>query len=38
MIYVVVDGKVVEKGRHNDLLAKKGAYADLCGAQALGTN
>jgi ABC-type multidrug transport system fused ATPase/permease subunit len=32
------EGIVVEQGRHNDLLAKRGAYYDLCSAQALGTN
>jgi ABC-type multidrug transport system fused ATPase/permease subunit len=28
-IFVVQDGKVVEEGKHDDLLAKDGAYAQL---------
>jgi ABC-type multidrug transport system fused ATPase/permease subunit len=30
-IYVMEDGKVVEEGRHNQLLLKKGIYSKLYG-------
>ena len=31
IIYVLVDGKIVESGNHHTLLAKNGAYARLYG-------
>ena len=31
-------GKIVETGNHQELLAKKGFYADLYNAQFSGTN
>lgn len=33
--FVLRDGRVVEKGTHFDLLAKKGAYAELVAQQDL---
>ena len=33
-IYVIRDGKVVEHGRHEDLVAKDGLYSHLCNLQA----
>ena len=32
-IYVLKDGKVVEEGRHNELLLKKGVYSNLYGSE-----
>ena len=35
-IYVLSHGRVVEQGRHNDLLRRKGLYAKLWETQAAG--
>lgn len=35
VIYVIDAGRVVEEGTHNDLLAKKGRYAELVTMQSL---
>ncbi|KAG8671709.1 hypothetical protein FPOAC1_004963 [Fusarium poae] len=35
IIFVVVGGKVVEAGTHEELQAKNGVYADMCKAQSL---
>jgi ABC-type multidrug transport system fused ATPase/permease subunit len=35
MILVLEAGKIVERGRHEKLLAKKGLYAELCALQSL---
>jgi ABC-type multidrug transport system ATPase subunit len=35
LIVVMSHGEVVEKGTHASLIAKKGAYSDLCAAQEL---
>jgi subfamily B ATP-binding cassette protein MsbA len=35
MILVLEAGKIVERGRHEELLAKKGLYAELCALQSL---
>jgi subfamily B ATP-binding cassette protein MsbA len=35
MILVLEAGKIVERGKHEDLLAKKGLYAELCALQSL---
>lgn len=35
IIYVIDNGKVVESGTHNDLLSKKGRYAELVTLQSL---
>ncbi|KAF1939467.1 leptomycin B resistance protein pmd1 [Clathrospora elynae] len=36
VIYVFDQGRVVEKGRHDDLVAKKGVYFELAKLQAIG--
>jgi len=36
VIYVFDQGKIVEKGRHEDLVAKKGVYFELAKLQAIG--
>ncbi|KAL1792862.1 hypothetical protein ACET3X_009369 [Alternaria dauci] len=36
VIYVFDQGKIVEKGRHDDLVAKKGVYFELAKLQAIG--
>ena len=36
-IIVFDDGKIIEDGNHQSLLAKDGAYAKLCQTQNLGT-
>ncbi|EUC43635.1 hypothetical protein COCMIDRAFT_6944 [Bipolaris oryzae ATCC 44560] len=36
VIYVFDHGKIVEKGRHDDLVAKKGVYYELARLQAIG--
>ncbi|KAJ3357639.1 Multidrug resistance protein 1 [Entophlyctis luteolus] len=35
LIVVMGDGQIIEQGTHNELLDRKGAYADLVAAQAL---
>jgi ATP-binding cassette, subfamily B (MDR/TAP), member 1 len=35
VIFVLGEGKVVEKGNHSELLAKKGVYWSMCQAQSL---
>ena len=35
MILVLEAGKIVERGQHTQLLAKKGLYAELCALQSL---
>lgn len=35
VIYVIDGGRVVEEGTHNDLLAKRGRYAELVTMQSL---
>ncbi|KAH8662545.1 ABC transporter [Xylariales sp. PMI_506] len=35
VIFVFDQGKVIEKGSHSELLAKRGAYWDMCQSQAL---
>ncbi|KAI8930845.1 hypothetical protein NX059_011865 [Plenodomus lindquistii] len=35
-IYVFDQGKIVEKGRHEDLIAKRGVYSQLANLQAMG--
>jgi len=35
LIYVIDGGKVVERGTHSELLAKKGRYAELVTMQSL---
>ena len=35
VILVLEAGKIVERGRHEELLAKKGLYAELCALQSL---
>ena len=35
MILVLEAGKIVERGRHEELLAKKGLYAELCALQSV---
>jgi subfamily B ATP-binding cassette protein MsbA len=35
MIVVIQKGKIVEQGKHEDLLAKKGAYYKLVNMQSL---
>jgi ATP-binding cassette subfamily B (MDR/TAP) protein 1 len=35
VIYVIDAGRVVEEGTHNDLLARKGRYAELVTMQSL---
>ncbi|CAG8983020.1 hypothetical protein HYALB_00010146 [Hymenoscyphus albidus] len=35
VIFVVVDGRVVEKGSHQVLLGRRGVYWEMCQAQAL---
>ena len=35
IIYVIDGGKVVEKGRHAELMAKGGIYAELVALQSL---
>jgi subfamily B ATP-binding cassette protein MsbA len=34
-IYVLADGRVLESGRHDDLMALGGLYASMVRAQAL---
>jgi ABC-type multidrug transport system fused ATPase/permease subunit len=34
-IYVLADGRVLESGRHDELMAKSGLYANMVRAQAL---
>jgi subfamily B ATP-binding cassette protein MsbA len=34
-IYVLADGRVLEAGRHDDLMAQGGLYASMVRAQAL---
>ena len=36
MIYVFDQGKIVEKGTHDDLVARKGVYFELAKLQAIG--
>ncbi len=38
LILVMNNGSVIEKGSHNDLLAKRGFYADLYNSQFAGAN
>jgi len=38
IIYVIDGGRVVEQGGHNELLAKKGRYAELVTLQSLEKN
>ncbi|KAI6353560.1 ABC transporter bea3 [Pyricularia oryzae] len=35
VIFVLGEGKVVEKGNHASLLKKKGVYYQMCQSQAL---
>jgi ATP-binding cassette subfamily B (MDR/TAP) protein 1 len=35
IIYLIDGGKVAEKGRHNELMAKGGKYAELVALQSL---
>lgn len=35
IIYVIDNGRVVEQGNHNDLLSKRGRYAELVMLQSL---
>jgi ATP-binding cassette subfamily B multidrug efflux pump len=35
-IFVIADGKIIEKGSHNELLLKKGEYAKLWEIQSGG--
>ncbi|KAH7191273.1 putative ABC-type multidrug transport system [Fusarium oxysporum] len=35
VIFVLGDGKLLEKGNHHDLLAKRGVYWQMCRSQAL---
>jgi len=37
-IYVLADGRVVESGRHDELIARGGLYAGMVSAQAMPTN
>jgi ATP-binding cassette, subfamily B, bacterial MsbA len=37
MICVMEDGRIIEQGNHAALLAKSGAYAELCSSQLLAT-
>ena len=34
LIVVISDGMVAELGSHEELMARRGAYADLCAIQA----
>jgi ABC-type multidrug transport system fused ATPase/permease subunit len=34
-IFVLGAGKIVERGQHEELMAKKGLYAELCALQSL---
>ena len=36
VIYVFDHGKIVERGRHDELVAKKGVYYELAKLQAIG--
>jgi ATP-binding cassette subfamily B (MDR/TAP) protein 1 len=36
VIYVFDQGKIVEKGRHEDLVSRKGVYFELAKLQAIG--
>jgi ATP-binding cassette subfamily B (MDR/TAP) protein 1 len=36
VIYVFDQGKIVEKGTHDDLVARKGVYFELAKLQAIG--
>ena len=38
LILVMNEGRIVEQGRHHDLLARKGFYADLYNSQFAGVN
>ena len=35
IIFVLGEGKLLEKGNHNELLKKKGVYWQMCQSQAL---
>ncbi len=38
LILVVVDGKIIEQGNHNELIAKGGHYSELCRDMAIEEN